>query len=263
MSPSVTPVEVVKDEPAELLDYLARRTAETLGGRVDRSNAVVEGAVSGIETATVHEGGARLLVDVASLEVDRVAAGDVHPQRLTLVHARRATGTEPLVPDVSLSAGDRGLWFLQRVGADAAEAAAADAPAYRLTPPALGPSQDEETAQAVDWYAAHDGPAAGLDHPNPLVVHEAVRVLAERADPDAIATLRRAAEGGSEDLRLRIAAALWRAGRHAEALEVAGALMDDDAREAWLARWGLARSHDHEGRPTGELYGPAAAGASP
>jgi HEAT repeat protein len=120
----------------------------------------------------------------------------------------------------------------------------------------------ERLAEAVEWSAtlpADDAEArsrelsAALGHANPRIARSAARALAEERPPGGAEALRAAVGGAPADLRLRIALALWLMGDRAPAEELLRAETSDDA---WLAGWGLQRSHAEDGAPEPLLYGP-------
>ena len=257
-SAQVSPVQVLADEPSALLEYLSKRTAATLGRRVQRADAIVQGSVTGVdvETAGDHKS------QVAHLAVERRLAGDDPGDELTLAHAWTSGGTGEADPDIVLSVGDNGVWFLER----------ADGERYRLAADERGPMVDRELADALAWYtqlpgdgdgdARREALSAAIADGNPRIWREAIRALGDSGDEQAAERLRAALDGADDERRERIAAALWRLGRRDEALSAIAPLLDGPARDAWLARWGLAYTVGPDGQRIPELYGPDANAAA-
>jgi hypothetical protein len=257
MSASTTVTKIVSfpDEPEAVLEYLAARTSETVGRRVDRSGAVVLARVSGLD---VVEGPGGRIASVG-LVVERPLAGAVSGGTLTLAYPLSAVGTAPAEPEPTLAAGDRAVFFLTHD--------APDSP-YRLARGDADVVRDgsvvDEVAEAVDWYAALPGEWAGrraalssaLSRPSARIARTAARALGESKGASAADALENALVDAGPDLRVRLMLALWLLGLRERAVELLLSAYEASGKDAWLAEWGLASSVDAEGRREAVLYGP-------
>ncbi len=272
----VAPVQVIADEPGALMDYLAARTAETVGKRVERADVAVLATLTAVEPVPLG-GPAQLARDarlrIGRLAVERALYGAQEGDELIVADPRTLGAAGTAAAPAPLVEGDRGLWLLERVREDAPYAAALPSPAYRLAPGETGPVRDAsaaELAEAVAWYAGmpaeaderRDAMSEGLQHPNPRIARGAARALGDSGDPAAAQALRAAMDGTHDDQRERLAAALWRLGCRDEALAAMRAPFDGDAKEVWLQRWGLDYTVDEHGARIPELFGPDAAAAA-
>jgi hypothetical protein len=256
LSTELLPVQVVPDDPPALIEYVAARTARTVGKRVEQADAVVLGAVQGVELQPASSGGK---LQIARLAVDKVLAGPAQDATLTLAHPKTALSFEAAAREPEVAQGDRGVWFLAAVGTDA----------HRLADGETGPAPGE-LSRAVEWYAAlpaeagarRDALAEALQERDEPIGRTAIRALGESGDTAAAAPLEAGLDGASDERRERIAAALWLLGRRDAALSAMEPLLAGDAKDAWLARWGLAYTLDADGRRIAELYGPDASAAA-
>lgn len=265
-STELLPVEVLPDDRGALLEYVARRTARTVGRRVDRAGVVVLGTVQAVELVALEPPSSGGKLQVGQLAVDKVLAGPPQDSPLTLAHLRTALSFEAAAREIDLAQGERGVWFLVGAGTDMPSLPGA---AHRLADGETGPAP-AELSRAVEWYAAlpaeagarRDALAAAAHARDERIARAAIRALGDSGDAAAAAPVEAALDGATDERRERIAAALWLLGRREAALSAIAPLLAGDAKDAWLERWGLAYTLGPDGRRIAELYGPDAAAAA-
>jgi hypothetical protein len=196
----VAPVETVADTPDGLLEYLARRTAATIGTFIDRSDAVIVGEVGQTDASNVPvrdedldalqpwlsgEAGAppHIVVAQTLVRVVQWLVGVGAAQRVRVVgvpRSRRAVAADDVVP--VLTPGDHGLLFLRRAAPDLPYAPYLSGDAFQLLSGETGirrfpvnnvdnlgnpvardrTTEINEETEAIRWYVAARGDTGRL-----------------------------------------------------------------------------------------------------
>jgi hypothetical protein len=196
----VAPVETVADTADGLLEYLARRTAATIGTFIDRSNAVIVGEVVQTDASNVPvrdvdldalqpwlSGEAatppHIVVVLTLIRVVEWLVGEQPAQRVQVVdvlQSRGAVAAGDIAP--VLAPGDRGLLFLRRAAPDLPYASYLSGDPFQLVSGETGirrfpvnevdnmgnpvardrTTEINEEIEAIRWYVAARGDTGRL-----------------------------------------------------------------------------------------------------
>jgi len=167
-----------------ILDYLAQRTADTIGNQVNRSSLVVVGNVRHTESRSIPvrledvtalqpwisgEPGTvpEITIFATRVEVEEELVGDAGANHVEIAYpGTRGSGGTDFFPNFNVD--DRGLLFLRNIPPDAAYAPYIQQPAYQLSPGEKGmrsffvtdyddkgdPFTRDETARVEETIAA-------------------------------------------------------------------------------------------------------------
>ena len=285
----VVPTQVIPDAPEHILDYLVRRTSDTVAAAVGRADAIAVGVVeetgghavavsaqdaSALQPWLSGEAGdvPKIMVFRTRIRVESWLAGPGTQERIDVqVVARRDSPGAEVHPLFTVN--ERGLVFLRRMPADASWAAYVDSAAYQLARGETGMRSGSAQApsgliDAVRWYLALPVPADArasalldaLPASNPAIMRQAIRELADRHVDGAAARFGSLLVSATDPLRTWLMLGLWILGERAEALALLERALAT-GRAEWLASWDLRSSSGD----AGVLFGPAPpdAGAAP
>ena len=281
---NIVPAVAVPDDPDGVLDYLQRRTSDTIGVQADRADAVVVGVVSavGAYNSMVRDedlrrvqpwlsgeaGPAQVRVHSATIEVEEWLLG---PSSTSGVQVAWVSGRGPSAagPVPLLHTAERRILFLRRPPGDLPYAPYLEPGSFQLAQGSNavcdGPTEIAHCANAVRWYAAlpkddeeglYASLVAALSAANPHIVRYAIRRLAQLARPGTAERFRSIRPGADESLRTRLMLGFHVLGERDEACRLLEEAYRSAGKESWLSQWGLRRSHTEEGRDTGMLSGP-------
>jgi hypothetical protein len=282
----VVPAVPVPDTPEGILDYLVRRTADTIGVQADRSDAVVAGVVtaigwydSDVPTADVPrlrawlsgEAGGRPKITVhrATVQVEEWLLGSVPSDTVELVSVS-GRGPAPTECVPLLQNGDRGVMFLRRIPRDLPYVPYLPPGSFEMAQAETGAPVESQAvrqcAAAVRWYAAlpksdpqrlQDSLRAALSDPNRRISRYAIRRLAQLGQAGTADGLRSLLPAADGDMWIRLMLGLFVLGERDEAHQLLRKAFRDQGEESWLGQWGLRRSFTEDGSYTGTLFGPA------
>jgi len=213
----VIPVVTFSNTVKDILDYIVKRTSNTIGEQVDRSQVVVVGSVQESEARSLPvrpehaavlkpwlsgeaDVGPQIFVHVTTVRVEMWLVGPGESKKLVIAYVYPAMTTTidtDFVPIFDVQ--DRGLLFLQKVPSDLPYAPHIPKPAYQL---ASGEkwvrnflvtdydeqgqpfkrdetAKVEETISAVQWYAA-------LPRKEPETLHQALLQALDNANPQVV-----------------------------------------------------------------------------
>lgn len=192
MTTRIIPIVTFPNEPGAILDYLAQRTADTIGAQADRAEIIIIGHVREYEirSKTVrrqHVGALKpwlvkqtrsephILLHTIVVEVERWLKGTEAISQLTIIYPHGAS-VAPAPGEMMplFDSRDRGLIFLQQIPPDLPYLPYLPKPAYQLAPGETGVrnflvtdydedgkpfTRDdtlriEETILALEWYLA-------------------------------------------------------------------------------------------------------------
>lgn len=213
MNTRVMPIVTFSNTAEDILTYLAKRTADTIGQQVNRSQVIVVGHVqeydayylpvrsedvAGLQPWLHREAGEtpQIFVQVTTLQVERWLVGATRTSQLDLFYVH-PTRVAPHLGEMPIFyAQDRGLVFLQEVSPDVPYASYVPHPAYQLAAGEKGvrnflvtdfdekgrefvrdeTAKIEETITAVQWYAS-------LAHEKQEIIHKALLQALDSINP--------------------------------------------------------------------------------
>jgi hypothetical protein len=285
----VRSTEVLADSPASILDYLARRTSDTVGKQVERSDAIVVGEVEETgghsvdvkpqDTSTLQEwfsGEAgstpKIMVFQTRVRVEEWLKGPGNPDVIDLVYVPRSRSHDSEALPLS-DVNDRGMLCLRNLPPQSPYVSYLPEQAYQLARGEKGmrtfrddQAAVNETLAAMRWYLAlppddtdrrRKALIDALQEGNPQIVHHAIRELAETSAPGAAESFKEMLIAATGELRTELMLGLWVIGERTAALEI----LDQElsrGKENWLARWELKFSSNETGGRLDTLFGPAA-----
>jgi hypothetical protein len=214
MKTRVTPIVTFSNTAEDILGYLAKRTADTVGKQVDRADVIIVGHAKKYEARSVpvrSEHVVRLkpwlsgdtgsdptiFVQVTTVQVETWLVGPADTTELDIAYvypSKLAPGGADFVP--IFYAEDRGLLFLKKVPRDVPYAPYIPDPAYQLADGETGvrnflvtdydnrgqpvirdeTAKIEETITAVQWYAS-------LPREKPGTLHKALLQALDSPNP--------------------------------------------------------------------------------